>query len=75
VAEFRLIIDYEAFKVAPAARQTRMLVESILRSTELFSTLKVKQFAVDRFRRDLIEAAVAGGLIPRDFPSTARSSI
>lgn len=63
VAEFRLIIDYSEFKVASPQEQTRMLVESILRSVDLFPTLKVEGFDVDRFRRDIVAAATAADLI------------
>jgi hypothetical protein len=69
VAEFRLIVDYQTFKSASAEKQVQMLVESILRSVELFPVLKVKGFDIDRFRRDIVEAAVAGRLIPTEPPT------
>ena len=63
-AEFRLIIDYQTFKAASADKQVEMLLESILRSIDLFPSLNVKDFDIDRFRRDIVIAAVTGGLIP-----------
>ena len=62
-ADFRLIIDYSAFKAASPREQVQMLVKSILRSIDLFPRLKVKGFDVDRFRRDIMDAAIAGGLV------------
>lgn len=62
-AEFRLIIDYQAFKAASGEKQVKILLDSILRSVDLFPLLKVKEFYIDRFRRDIIDAAVAGGLM------------
>ncbi|HWE03932.1 MAG TPA: Imm44 family immunity protein [Tepidisphaeraceae bacterium] len=62
--EFRLIIDYEAFRAASAEKQVQMLVESILRSLDLFPLLKVKDFDIDRFRRDIVEAAITAGFMP-----------
>lgn len=65
-AEFRLIIDYQSFKAARPERQVQMLMESILRSIDLFPALNVDGFDVARFRRDIVDAAVAGGLMTRD---------
>lgn len=66
IAEFRLIIEYGEFKAAVAEKQVQMLVGSILRSIELFPGLKVKEFDIERFRRDILDAAVAGGLMPAE---------
>jgi Immunity protein 44 len=63
VAEFRLIVDYNDFKDASAEKQVQMLMESIIRSTKLFPILKLKSFDIDRFHRDIVDAAIAGGLI------------
>jgi hypothetical protein len=67
VAEFRLVIDYETFKAASAEKQVQMLLGSIMRSVDLFPALKVKDFDIDRFRRDIVEAAIAGGLIDQQW--------
>ena len=61
VAEFRLIIDYVEFKAASSEKQVRMLADSILRSVDLFPSLKVEDFDIDRFRRDILDAASSEG--------------
>jgi len=63
VAEFRLIIDHSEFKRADRSRQRSMLLASIFRSMELFPLLKVKDFDLDRFRRDFQAIAFAEGWI------------
>lgn len=62
-AEFRLIIDYDQFKAASAERQVQMLVGSILRSIDLFPSLKVNGFDIERFRRDILAAVTSARLI------------
>lgn len=62
MAEFRLVIDHGEFKAAPPGEQIRLLVKSILRSIDLFPRLLITEFDIDRFRCDVMEAALRGGL-------------
>jgi len=59
VMEFRLMLDYEAFKSADTEQRTQMVLRSILRSFDLFPQLNVAGFDVERLRGELLEVATS----------------
>jgi len=59
VIEFRLILDYKTFKSSGPEEHTRMLLQSILRSFDLFPQLNVADFHVGRLRGEILDVAAS----------------
>jgi hypothetical protein len=55
VVEFRLQVDHAAFLSADAHGRMKLLCESIIRSIDLASSLKLGDFPREEFRRDIVE--------------------
>jgi hypothetical protein len=64
VCEFRLKIDYDAFKQGAPARRAGLLIESLLRSLDLMETMKSVQCDIPALRRDVQEVAAERGWLP-----------
>lgn len=54
--EFRLKVDHQAFKEADVLAQRKLLSETVLRSIKLSGELKIADFDVERFKRDVVQA-------------------
>lgn len=55
VVEFRLKVDYQAFKESDARTQRKLLAASVRRSIDLSGELKIADFDVGHFKADVIQ--------------------
>lgn len=63
LAQFRLRIDYTAFKESDDLDRSRLIFCSLLRSATLAPSLHMEHFNADGFAHDLIEVGVTHGLL------------
>jgi hypothetical protein len=63
LAEFRLRIDYNAFRDSDDLDRSRLIFCSLLRSASLAPNLNIEHFNAEQFASDLIEVGVTHGLL------------
>lgn len=63
VCEFRLHIDFHAFKDGDVQRRRELLAQSLLRTLDIMETMKTVQCNVAELRKDFTEVALENGWI------------
>jgi hypothetical protein len=63
VVEYRLKVDYHAFKEADADSQRKLLAAAILRSIDLSGQLRITDFDIDRFKSDVLHVLKKNGWV------------
>jgi hypothetical protein len=63
LVQFRLRIDYQAFKESDELDRSRLIFVALLRSVAYASQMKIENFNAEQFAADLIEIGVGHGLI------------
>ena len=63
LAQFRLRLDYDAFKQSDELDRSRLLFCALLRSASLSPRLHMENFNAEKFAADLIDIGVTHGLL------------